>query len=110
MVLNAAKIKEGLACALIFHYALMSSLCLIIIVITIFKAIGQISNVKCKKNIKYSLREAKTKFCHEVAKLPNIPEFPGISSNINQAMDQIYNDTSQPKHALTRPQLNLQKL
>jgi multiple sugar transport system substrate-binding protein len=31
---------------------------------------------------------------------PNIPEFPEISSNINQAIDQIYNGTSQPKHAL----------
>ena len=31
---------------------------------------------------------------------PNIPEFSEISSNINQAIDQIYNGTSQPKHAL----------
>jgi multiple sugar transport system substrate-binding protein len=31
---------------------------------------------------------------------PNIPEFPEISSNINQAIDQIYKGTSQPKQAL----------
>jgi multiple sugar transport system substrate-binding protein len=31
---------------------------------------------------------------------PNIPEFPDISNTINQAIDQIYNGTSQPKHAL----------
>jgi multiple sugar transport system substrate-binding protein len=31
---------------------------------------------------------------------PNIPEFPQISSNIRQAIDQIYNGTKQPKQAL----------
>ncbi|MFL6434529.1 MAG: extracellular solute-binding protein, partial [Nitrososphaeraceae archaeon] len=31
---------------------------------------------------------------------PNIPEFPQISSNIRQAIDQIYNGTNQPKQAL----------
>jgi multiple sugar transport system substrate-binding protein len=31
---------------------------------------------------------------------PNIPEFPQISNNIRQALDQIYNGTREPKQAL----------
>ena len=31
---------------------------------------------------------------------PNIAEFPQISSDIRQAIDQIYNATNQPKQAL----------
>ena len=31
---------------------------------------------------------------------PNIPEFPEISNNIRQAIDQIYNGTREPKQAL----------
>jgi multiple sugar transport system substrate-binding protein len=31
---------------------------------------------------------------------PNIPEFPQISNNIRQALEQIYNGTREPKQAL----------
>jgi multiple sugar transport system substrate-binding protein len=31
---------------------------------------------------------------------PNIPEYPQIADDIRQAIEQIYNGTSEPKHAL----------